>query len=233
MPSYRDIFASAGYADIIVNNSYIGGHVRQYGNLSFSRIFDAGHTVPFYQPETAFTVFNRIVQGDDLGTGKNIDLSTFRTEGISDSMVHKNQVPPMLDSICWIHDQSSCREEQVAAIRRGEGVVKAGIWSPGPDFIYPLDKYYNAPKRPTVGNGSEGPEPSATVALTGVFTATALPVHTPGLKSAASRNAPAWLHLWGFGDIQVWDGVFAKDTMELGLAGAFWMEFELGVRIGR
>jgi len=227
------MFASAGYADIIVNNSYIGGHVRQYGNLSFSRIFDAGHTVSFYQPETAFTVFSRIIQGDDLSTGKNIDLSTFRTEGIPDSMVHKNQAPPMLDSMCWIRDQTSCREEQVAAIRRGGGVVEAGIWSPGPDFTYPPDKYYNAPKRPVAGKGSEGTEPSATAALTGVFTATALPANTPGLKSAAWRNAPAWLYLWGFGDVQIRDGGIVKNTMGLGLAGAFLVGFKLGVMIGR
>ncbi|KAH3918808.1 hypothetical protein HBI56_023490 [Parastagonospora nodorum] len=36
MPGYRDIFPIAGYADIMVINSYIGGHVCQYGNLSFS-----------------------------------------------------------------------------------------------------------------------------------------------------------------------------------------------------
>jgi hypothetical protein len=85
---------------------YVGGHIRQYGNLSFSRIFDAGHTVLSYQPETTFTIFNRMIQGEDLSTDKNIDLSTFRTEGIPDSMIHTNQIPPIPDSICWIRDQS-------------------------------------------------------------------------------------------------------------------------------
>lgn len=36
-------FEKAGYADIVTNASYIGGFVRQYGNLSFSRVFQAGH----------------------------------------------------------------------------------------------------------------------------------------------------------------------------------------------
>jgi hypothetical protein len=31
-------FASAGYQDIEVNGSYVGGQVRQHGLLSFSRI---------------------------------------------------------------------------------------------------------------------------------------------------------------------------------------------------
>jgi carboxypeptidase C (cathepsin A) len=36
-------FMKAGYANIETNSSYVGGFVRQYGNLSFSRVFQAGH----------------------------------------------------------------------------------------------------------------------------------------------------------------------------------------------
>lgn len=36
-------FITAGYANIQTNSSYVGGLVRQYGNLSFSRVFQAGH----------------------------------------------------------------------------------------------------------------------------------------------------------------------------------------------
>lgn len=36
-------FKKAGYADIETNASYNGGFVRQHGNLSFARIFQAGH----------------------------------------------------------------------------------------------------------------------------------------------------------------------------------------------
>jgi hypothetical protein len=36
-------FSAAGYANISTNATYVGGVVRQYGNLSFSRVFDAGH----------------------------------------------------------------------------------------------------------------------------------------------------------------------------------------------
>jgi hypothetical protein len=104
----RDIFPAAGYAYIVVHDSYIGSHVRQYGNISFSRIFDAGHTVPFYQPETAFRVFTRIIQGDDISMGYNVNLSTYRTEGIPDSMVHKNKIPQIPASVCWTRDLSTC-----------------------------------------------------------------------------------------------------------------------------
>jgi len=36
-------FRKAGYAQLHTNVTYIGGAVRQYGNLSFSRVFGAGH----------------------------------------------------------------------------------------------------------------------------------------------------------------------------------------------
>jgi Serine carboxypeptidase len=36
-------FVNAGYANIETNSSYVGGLVRQHGNLSFSRVFQAGH----------------------------------------------------------------------------------------------------------------------------------------------------------------------------------------------
>jgi carboxypeptidase C (cathepsin A) len=37
-------FQNAGYADIETNEEYVGGLVRQHGNLSFSRVFQAGHS---------------------------------------------------------------------------------------------------------------------------------------------------------------------------------------------
>jgi carboxypeptidase C (cathepsin A) len=36
-------FRDAGYANITTNSTYVGGLVRQSGNLSFSRVFDAAH----------------------------------------------------------------------------------------------------------------------------------------------------------------------------------------------
>ena len=36
-------FSKAGYAELLTNDSYTGGLVRQHGNLSFTRVFQAGH----------------------------------------------------------------------------------------------------------------------------------------------------------------------------------------------
>jgi hypothetical protein len=35
-------FKAAGYTEVQVNSSYVGGLVRQYGNFSFTRVFQAG-----------------------------------------------------------------------------------------------------------------------------------------------------------------------------------------------
>ena len=175
VPSYRTAFPAAGYADIVVNDTYIGGHVRQYGNLSFSRIFDAGHLVPFYQPETAFTVFTRVFQGDDVATGRNVNLSSHATEGIPDSAVHRNTISSPRNEGCWIRDvPGSCTPEEQKAIQRGEGVVKNGVWSPGPAKTVVSEK-------PDVETGNGGKiqgvvTSTTTVQLTGVFTATGAPM---------------------------------------------------------
>jgi len=43
-------FAAAGYEPFTVDGAEYG-EVRQYGNFSFLRIYEAGHEVPFYQRE--------------------------------------------------------------------------------------------------------------------------------------------------------------------------------------
>ncbi|RYO86673.1 hypothetical protein DL763_006626 [Monosporascus cannonballus] len=41
-------FRKAGYAEIHTNDNYVGGMVRQHGNLSFARVFNAGHEGNIY-----------------------------------------------------------------------------------------------------------------------------------------------------------------------------------------
>jgi carboxypeptidase C (cathepsin A) len=42
----QQAFNEAGYQTLVTNQYYSGGRVRQYGNFSFSRVFQAGHMVP-------------------------------------------------------------------------------------------------------------------------------------------------------------------------------------------
>lgn len=74
-PSFR----SAGYAALQTNSSYQGGLVRQHDRVSFSRVFEAGHDVAAYQPETVLRIFERAILGRDVATGEVDVLSLLDT----------------------------------------------------------------------------------------------------------------------------------------------------------
>lgn len=198
LPTYANAFPAAGYAEIVVNSSYVGGAVRQFGNLSFSRIYDAGHLMPYYQPETAFTVFTRIIQGTEISTGDMVDLATFASEGPQNA-THTNEAPDPPSPTCWVRAwNNSCSEDDTKAMLAGDGVVANGIF-------YQDDSSISLP-RSSVRAGVPGSPLSSsaddsstatgdasatsTAELTGVYTATNTPSPTGG---ALSRTA------WRFG----------------------------------
>jgi len=61
-------FNAAGYEPFVVDGVEYG-EVRQYGNFSFARIYEAGHEVPYYQPVAALAFFNRTIHNLDIATG--------------------------------------------------------------------------------------------------------------------------------------------------------------------
>lgn len=118
---------SAGYAPIVANSSYIGGVVRQFGNLSFSRIYDAGHLVPAYQPETAFTVFSRIIQGTDISLGNAVDLSTYTSFG-EDNATHQNSAPSAAAPTCFLRAvEATCDTDQRNMLANKAGFIINGV----------------------------------------------------------------------------------------------------------
>ncbi|KAL0256174.1 hypothetical protein SLS55_008566 [Diplodia seriata] len=208
VPSYASAFQAAGYADIIVNSSYVGGAVRQFSNLSFSRIYDAGHMVPAYQPETAFTLFTRIIEGMDLGTGKPIkDINTWYTHGPKNA-THTNDAASYTRTAasptCWIRKiKDSCSSDQIADIKAGKGVVLNGMWFEDDDDFDPPASSVLAGKPGTplpsasisasvvTSKGSTGGVESSTVVPTGVYVATATPTSTGAAKPQVTRFAGA------------------------------------------
>ena len=62
-------FRAAGYEPFVLNGVEYG-EVRQSGNFSFLRIYEAGHEVPFYQPEASLALFQRVLGNVDLATGE-------------------------------------------------------------------------------------------------------------------------------------------------------------------
>ncbi|OJJ88898.1 S10 family peptidase [Aspergillus glaucus CBS 516.65] len=62
-------FRAAGYAPLVVDGVEYG-ETREYGNFSFTRVYEAGHEVPYYQPIAALQLFNRTLNGWDIAQGK-------------------------------------------------------------------------------------------------------------------------------------------------------------------
>lgn len=178
--SYTSIFPNSGYAPIIVNSSYIGGVVRQFGNLSFSRIYDAGHSVPAYQPETAFQVFARIMKGTSISTGQPIDLSTYNTTGPLNA-TRTNAVPEAPTATCFLRNvPETCTDQQKNMLMKGKGVIING------KLFNHIEDYNSASPNRSIStmNGSVTVT-TTTEVLTGFFTATCTP--SSKSKSLAKR----------------------------------------------
>lgn len=73
-------FRKAGYVPMTVNGVEYG-EVRQYGNFSFIRVYEAGHEVPYYQPEASLAFFNRSINHFDIATGTVKVTSNYDTKG--------------------------------------------------------------------------------------------------------------------------------------------------------
>jgi hypothetical protein len=128
-------FRSAGYSNIESNASYVGGLVRQHGNVSFSRVFEAGHSVAYHQPETVYQIFRRAIFGRDIATG-NITItagSNYSSTGPANVRGIKKTAPESPDSICLLYQATNtCTLEQQLALANGTAVVKdyVVVWPP-------------------------------------------------------------------------------------------------------
>ncbi|OIW27065.1 alpha/beta-hydrolase [Coniochaeta ligniaria NRRL 30616] len=123
-------FRTAGYAEIHTNETYVGGYVRQYGNLSFSRVLDAGHETPWYQPETAYQIFKRVMFNNDVATGKirtsnPKGCAAYSTTGLGSVADIRNDLPSHPPSQCYTWDQfETCTDTQIAMLRDGTAITK-------------------------------------------------------------------------------------------------------------
>jgi hypothetical protein len=120
-------FRSAGYEDILTNSSYRGGVVRQHNKVSFSRVFEAGHAVGAFQPETVSQIFDRVMFDKDVATG-DIDTlgdSSYSSTGPDSSFGIKNKLPPSPKNECYLWSAATtCTEEELMALANGTAVVK-------------------------------------------------------------------------------------------------------------
>jgi len=199
-PAYLPWYA-AGYAPIVANTSYIGGVVREYGNLSFSRIYDAGHLVPAYQPETAFTVFSRIIEGTGVSLGAKVDLSSHGSFGDANS-TYENDAPPMASPTCFLRAvNATCNTDQKNMLANNAGVLINGVlydseddWkSPDPSIMTmagapgtaPISMMTSAPPSTALSKSKTTITKTTTTTSvpTGVYTATGVPTMTSSAKA--------------------------------------------------
>ncbi|KAI5777506.1 carboxypeptidase S1 [Geopyxis carbonaria] len=123
----NEAFREAGYEDIMIpDDPYIQGQVRQHGNFSFTRLYQAGHLVPAYQPQAAYNVFERVLKRRSISTGKEVDLSSYSTVGPSDSNVTLWALPSQ-DPTCFYRSLASCSDLEWGAVITNEAIIHNGV----------------------------------------------------------------------------------------------------------
>ncbi|KAI9808965.1 MAG: hypothetical protein M1826_003943 [Phylliscum demangeonii] len=173
-------FRAAGYQGIQVNSTYVGGEVRQYGNLSFSRVFEAGHEVPAYQPETAYKIFRRAMFNRDIATGA-IDTarhSNYSSRGPASSFAIIDPVPASPEPTCYIWAPGTCTDAQYLSLLDGSAIVM--------DYIV-IGQQPNA----TVPGGTATPAGPGPALGTGTRTRSGLPAR-PRPRPLPRRLAASW-----------------------------------------
>ena len=159
----QEEFAAAGYADVVVNSSYVGGQVRQYGNLSFTRVYQAGHEVPAYQPETALQIFHRALFNFDIATGKisTTQNDTYSTTGPTNTFNITNEPIPHPAPTCYVLDREQCTEEQWETVENRTALVKNWIVvDANTSHLFPDLEQPSSPS-PTSGAPSSSDSPGA------------------------------------------------------------------------
>lgn len=150
-------FAKAGYAPVIVNDTYIGGQVRQHGNLSFTRVYEAGHEVPAYQPETAYKIFMRALFNRDISTGNvsTVESPEYTTKGPRDVSNIANK--PIIDpgTQCYVLDRDQCTADQWESVMNGTALVRNWI-------VVDANTSYLFPDLGGNGTAGNGSRPSGT-----------------------------------------------------------------------
>ncbi|KAK0663744.1 Carboxypeptidase S1-like protein A [Lasiodiplodia hormozganensis] len=85
-------FKAAGYAPLVVDEKEYG-LVRQYGNFSFARIYESGHSIPFSQPKVSLEFFRRTLEGLSVSDGLVRAGKSYKTNGTAEATHTESDVP--------------------------------------------------------------------------------------------------------------------------------------------
>ncbi|CAK4034662.1 related to carboxypeptidase C (cathepsin A) [Lecanosticta acicola] len=96
--THKAEFAAAGYEPMIYGGIQYG-EVRERGNFSFTRIYQSGHEIPYYQPQAALAHFQRVIEGVDIPQGLQKVTANWTSTGPENSTRTESFVPlPPTDS---------------------------------------------------------------------------------------------------------------------------------------
>lgn len=110
--------------------------------------------MPYYQPETAFQIFNRVMFGQDVATGEVTVDPTYQTTGANTSLTGDVDVPIEFStySDCYLWDiLETCDRFQAALFNNGSAITR--------DFVlvgYRLADGTEVMYTPYLGNGTNG-----------------------------------------------------------------------------
>jgi carboxypeptidase C (cathepsin A) len=82
--THSNEFRAASYSPFMVDNVEYG-KVRQHGNFSFTRIYESGHEIPFYQPKASLEFFRRVLGKKAVADGVADVTASYGTNGTSGS----------------------------------------------------------------------------------------------------------------------------------------------------
>ena len=138
-------FTSSGYANTVTNSSYHGGLVREHGGLSFSRVYQAGHSAGGFQRETVSRIFERAMFRKDVATGK-VELTgeeKYQSKSKADVRDVRNKLPASSDSVCYVFQPAdTCTEEQKAALLNGTAETEDWVVTSPQGFIGMAGRYH-------------------------------------------------------------------------------------------
>jgi hypothetical protein len=97
---------------------------RQLANFSFTRVFNAGHEVPSYQPRAAYEIFMRATFNRDIATGLVPVTEDLRTVGMDDVRGIKNTRPEAVEPSCYVLKRTTCTKKVWDTVANGTAVVR-------------------------------------------------------------------------------------------------------------
>lgn len=123
--SRSEDFANAGYAPFLeAETARIAGYSRQLGNYSFTRVFQAGHMVPAYQPAASYDLFMRATSGKDMPTGLLPVFDDYVTVGPANIRGVLNKMPEVPEPRCYILSPETCEKDVWEKVEQGKATIR-------------------------------------------------------------------------------------------------------------